>query len=122
MTDVVFERIAPVLVVRDLGAALARYERLGFTTEVHAAAPYGFVQRGAVELHLVPIDPDEPGEHGGVVYLYVSDADALHRAWTSAGVEGRFMGPHDTDYRLREFVYVDPDGIVHRVGSPLHAK
>jgi hypothetical protein len=34
-------------------------------------------------------------------------------------VEGRFIGPHDTHYGLREFVYIDPDGIVHRVGSPL---
>jgi hypothetical protein len=53
------------------------------------------------------------------VYLYVSDTDALHAEWASAGVEGRFMGPHDTPYGLREFVYVDPDGIVHRVGSPI---
>jgi hypothetical protein len=29
------------------------------------------------------------------------------------------MGPHDTPYGLREFVYIDPDGIVHRAGSPL---
>jgi hypothetical protein len=37
----------------------------------------------------------------------------------SAGVAGRFIEPHDTRYGLREFVYIDPDGIVHRVGSPL---
>ena len=30
------------------------------------------------------------------------------------------MGPHDTPYGLREFVYTDPDGVVHRVGSPHH--
>ncbi len=30
------------------------------------------------------------------------------------------MRPHDTSYGLREFVYIDPDGIAHRVGSPLH--
>jgi hypothetical protein len=32
---------------------------------------------------------------------------------------GRFLGPHDTPFGLREFVYTDTDGIVHRVGSPL---
>jgi uncharacterized glyoxalase superfamily protein PhnB len=53
------------------------------------------------------------------VYVYVSDADALRAEWASTAVEGRFMGPHDTPYGLREFVYTDPDGIVHRVGSPL---
>jgi hypothetical protein len=54
-----------------------------------------------------------------VVYVYVSDADALLDEWTSSGVDGRFLGPHDTPYGLREFIYTDPDGIVHRVGSPL---
>ena len=54
-----------------------------------------------------------------VVTVHVSDADALHAEWAAAAVEGRFMGPHDTPYGLREFVYIDPDGIVHRVGSPL---
>ena len=56
---------------------------------------------------------------GASCIIRVSDAEALHAEWTSAGVEGRFMGPHNTPYGLREFVYTDPDGIVHKVGSPL---
>jgi catechol 2,3-dioxygenase-like lactoylglutathione lyase family enzyme len=116
MAEVIFERIAPVVTVRDLDAALARYRRLGFATELAEAAHYGFAGRGAVQLHLQPGDR----ETGGVVYLYVSDADALHAEWASAGVPGRFIGPHDTPYGLREFVYTDPDGIVHRVGSQHH--
>jgi hypothetical protein len=119
MPEVAFERIAPVVTVHDLDAALARYRRLGFATELDEPAQYGFAERGAAQLHFQAADPDDPGGTGGVVYLYVSDADALHAEWTSAGVEGRFMGPHDTPYGLREFVYTDPDGIVHRVGSPL---
>lgn len=119
MADVIFERIAPVLTVHDLDAALARYGRLGFATELDAEAQYGFVTRGAVQLHLVPADADEAGPTGGVAYLYVTDADALRGEWGSAGVEGRFIGPHDTPYGLRDFVYTDPDGIVLRVGSPL---
>jgi hypothetical protein len=117
MPEVIFERIAPVVTVHDLDTALARYRRLGFATELHEPPQYGFAERGAVQLHL---QPGDPGETGGVVYLYVSDADALHAEWTSAGVQGRFIGPHDTRYGLREFVYTDPDGIVHRVGSPHH--
>jgi hypothetical protein len=54
------------------------------------------------------------------VCIYVSNADDLHAEWTSADVAGRFMGPHDASYNLREFIYADPDGIVHRVGLPLH--
>ena len=72
-----------------------------------------------MQLHLVPDDADEPNGTGGCVYVYVSDADAVHAEWASAGVEGRFLGPHDTPYGLREFVYIDPDGVVHKVGSPL---
>jgi hypothetical protein len=119
MTELIFERIVPVFTVRDVGAALARYRRLGFTTELDEPAGYGFAERGAVQLHLQPDDPDDPGGTGGLAYLRVSDAEALHAEWTSAGVEGRFMGPHDTPYGLCEFVYTDPDGIVHKVGSPL---
>ena len=122
MTDVIFERIAPVLNVEDVDAALARYRRLGFATELDEPAGYGFVERGAVQLHLQPADSDDPGGTGGLVYLRVSDAQALYAEWTSAGVEGRFMGPHNTPYGLREFVYTDPDGIVHKVGSPLEPK
>jgi hypothetical protein len=119
MTEVIFERIAPILTVKDLDAALSRYRLLGFATERDESANYGFVERGTVQLHLQSEDPDDPGETGGAVYIYVSDAVALHAEWTSVGVEGRFIGPHDTPYGLREFVYSDPDGIVHKVGSPL---
>jgi hypothetical protein len=118
MSEVIFERIAPIVTVHDVDAALTRYRRLGFATELDEPAQYGFAERGPVQLHLQPGDPSDPRGTGGVVYLYVSDADVLHAEWTSAGVEGRFMGPHNTPYGLREFVYTDPDGIVHRVGSP----
>jgi hypothetical protein len=119
MPEVHFELIVPIVTVQDVDAALARYRRLGFATELDESAGYGFAERGAVQLHLQPDDPDDPGGTGGLVYIRVSDAEALHAEWTSAGVEGRFMGPHNTPYGLREFVYTDPDGIVHKVGSPL---
>ena len=61
-TAVVFERVAPVIPVRDLDAALDR---------------------------------------------------------SRAGVPGRLGEPGDRPYGLREFGYVDPDGTLHRVGSPL---
>jgi hypothetical protein len=43
----------------------------------------------------------------------------LHAEWTASGVEGRFTQPADTDYGRPEFAFVDPDGTLHRVGSPL---
>ncbi|HET9783208.1 MAG TPA: hypothetical protein VFR33_15685 [Candidatus Dormibacteraeota bacterium] len=36
-----------------------------------------------MQLHLAPNDPNEPGETGGVVYLYVSDAESLHAEWAA---------------------------------------
>ncbi|MET8984459.1 VOC family protein [Nonomuraea wenchangensis] len=118
--EVKFERVAPVLPVRDLDAALDRYRRLGFAVRAYAGpARYGYADRGEVSLHLSEWDEHDPARTGGVVYLYVSDADALHAEWTATGLPGRFHPPHDTDYGLREFAYVDPDGTLHRVGSPL---
>ena len=39
--------------------------------------------------------------------------------WQDADVAGRFHAPEHTEYGLREFAYVDPDGNLWRVGSPL---
>jgi hypothetical protein len=116
MPGVTFESIHPIVTVDNVRAALHRYQQLGFATEHDESADYGFAERGSVQIHLQPGGPDETG---GVFYLRVSDADALHAEWRAAGVEGRFIGPHNTRYGLREFVYTDPDGIVHKVGSAL---
>lgn len=116
MPAVSFESIHPIVTVHNVRAALQRYQQLGFVTELDESADYGFAERDSVQIHL---QPGEPEETGGVFYLRVSDAEALHAEWTAAGVEGRFLGPHNTSYGLREFVYTDPDGIVHKVGSPL---
>ncbi|HEY0000391.1 MAG TPA: VOC family protein, partial [Actinoplanes sp.] len=118
--EVVFERVAPVVPVLDLDAALDRYRRLGFTVRSYAGGErYGFVDRGAVSLHLTEWAEHDPLRTAPAVYLYVSDADALHDEWAAAGVEGRLGEARDTPYGLREFAFIDPDGTLHRVGSPL---
>ncbi len=62
----------------------------------------------------------DPLRTAASVYLYVSDADALYAEWAALKhLDGRFVEPFDTAYGLREFVYIDPDGTAHRVGSPL---
>jgi len=67
-SDVVFERVAPVIRVRDLEAAVDRYRRLGFEVEAYAGpASYAFVDRGSVSLHLTQwgeYDPARGGRHG----------------------------------------------------------
>ncbi|MGI8761903.1 MAG: bleomycin resistance protein [Jatrophihabitantaceae bacterium] len=117
-----FHQVAPVIPVRDLDAALERYRRLGFATHAYDGADrYGYADRGSVSLHLTEWDQHDPARDGAVVYLYVSDADALHAEWSRAGAGGRLTAAHDTPYRLREFAFVDSDGTAHRVGSPLTA-
>jgi catechol 2,3-dioxygenase-like lactoylglutathione lyase family enzyme len=115
-----FESVAPVLPTRDVPAALARYERLGFEVSVYDGGDfYGFASRGAVSLHLSRVNNVDPKTTLVATYIYVSDADALYAEWSSSGVEGRFHPPTDTDYGLREGAYVDPDGSLLRYGSPL---
>lgn len=121
MTEkIVFKNVVPVVPVLDLDAALDRYRRLGFAARPYDGAErYGFVDRGDVSLHVNEWADHDPTRTAATVYLYVSDADALHAEWAASGVEGHLGEPHDTPYRLREFGYVDPDGTLHRVGSPL---
>ncbi|WP_173097257.1 bleomycin resistance protein [Actinomadura verrucosospora] len=114
------ERVAPVIPVRNLAAALDRYRDMGFSVHRADEDPhYGFVDRGPVSLHLTQWDEHDPARTGAALYLYVSDADALHAEWKRAGVPGRLSEPNNTPYGLREFAYVDPDGTLHRVGSPI---
>ena len=122
--EVRLQRVAPILPVRDVTAALAHYRQLGF--ETHAYGPpgeanpeYGFARSGEVELHL-SLSPDhDPKISASSCYLYVSDADALYSAWRAANVAGRLRPPENTPYLLREFSHVDPEGNLLRIGSPI---
>lgn len=119
MADIAFTAVSPIIPVRDLDAALDRYRRLGFVARAYSGpARYGFAERGPVSLHLSEWAEHDPLRTASSVYLYVDDADALYAQWTTSGVQGRFVEPVDTEYQLREFVYVDPEGTAHRVGSP----
>jgi len=123
MPDVGFTAVAPIIPVRDLEAALDRYRQLGFIGHAYTGpARYGFVDRGPVSLHLSEWDEHDPLRTAASVYLYVEDADELYAQWATSGVPGRFVEPADTDYQLREFGYIDPDGTLHRVGSPIPAR
>jgi catechol 2,3-dioxygenase-like lactoylglutathione lyase family enzyme len=124
--SIAFDRIAPVLPVRNVNAALDHYRRLGFTAHAYregrggdADPVYGFLQRGTIELHLARVVDLDPKANTPACYLYVSDANQLFDEWCGAGVGGRFVPPEDTSYNLREFAHVDPDGNLLRIGSEL---
>ena len=79
---IVFKDVAPVMPVRDLQAALERYRQLGFEVRAYGhGTGYGYAQRGAVSIHLSEWDEHDPKRTGAVVYLYVSDADAVREEW-----------------------------------------
>jgi catechol 2,3-dioxygenase-like lactoylglutathione lyase family enzyme len=119
-----FERVAPIFPVRDVGAALAFYATLGFDVRAYAGAPYGYATRDGVVIHLG--EAAENGPRGASAYLFVTDADAVAREWRATGAE--VHGPVDTEWGKHEGAMVDPDGNVIRFGSPmqqgraLHAK
>jgi hypothetical protein len=117
--EIHFDSVSPIVPVRNLDAALDRYRQLGFGARAYEGPErYGFVDRGSVSIHLTEWAEHDPLRTASSVYLYVSDADALHAEWEALEeLEGRLIAPFDTPYRLREFVYVDPDGTQHRIGS-----
>jgi catechol 2,3-dioxygenase-like lactoylglutathione lyase family enzyme len=119
-----FKRVAPVFPVQSVSIALALYRRLGFEGTAYGEAgaddpEYGFLACGPVTLHLARTPNLDPKTSISACYLYVSDADALYAAWQTTGIGSGLKPPTDTPYGLREFAYIDPDGNLLRVGSPL---
>ena len=118
------ERVCPILPVRSVARALEHYRSLGFTADAYGEKAdedsiYGFVTRGSVELHLSRTPELDASRNTAACYLYVDDAQTVFDAWRAAGVAGRLDAPKDMPYAMREFVHVDPDGNLLRVGSAL---
>ena len=110
-------RFSPVFGVRDLAAALAHYEALGFRTVAYEGGGYGFATRDGVDLHLTAHPDLHPA--AASAYLYVRDADALYEEWTRPGTPGHTHPVGPTPYKLREGSHTDPDGNLIRFGSPM---
>jgi catechol 2,3-dioxygenase-like lactoylglutathione lyase family enzyme len=119
----------PILPARDLDATLAFYERLGFESIGAMPEEWGYliIRRGGIQLHFYR-DPDvDPLTTDHSCYVYTDDADSLHREWNTVGVPrdpatgSRLQPPVETDYGMREFALVDPNGNLVRVGSPPNA-
>jgi hypothetical protein len=111
------KRVAPIFPVRDLGASLAHYQRLGFATREYDGGGYGYATRDGVEIHLGLVPEVDARTTTGAAYLWVEDADELAQAWRSAGAEVSL--PEDTDWGQHEGAHIDPDGNVIRFGSPV---
>jgi catechol 2,3-dioxygenase-like lactoylglutathione lyase family enzyme len=116
--------VAPILPSRDLAATSAFYERLGFEEVGLWPGEYLIVMRSEAGLHFFHSPSSDPYRSDAGCYVYVEDADSLHAEFSRLDLprEGipRLHGPpSETDYGLREFALVDPDGNLLRMGSPL---
>jgi catechol 2,3-dioxygenase-like lactoylglutathione lyase family enzyme len=114
--------IAPILPARDLSATAAFYERLGFSQGGLWPDEYLIVTREEVGLHFFFAPDTDPFASNAGCYLYTADADALFAEFERLGLPAsgipRLHGaPNDTDYGLREFALVDPNGNLLRIGS-----
>jgi catechol 2,3-dioxygenase-like lactoylglutathione lyase family enzyme len=114
--------VAPILPSRDLSATAEFYSRLGFEQTGLWPDEYLIVMRGDVGLHFFFAPGTDPASSIAGCYLYVEDADALFADFSRIGLPSagipRLHGPVEaTDYGLREFAVVDPDGNLLRIGS-----
>jgi len=99
----------------DVARSVGWYRAAGFAVEVHG--DFVMTRRDDIELFLSPNPEHDPKRTASCVYVRVTDADALHAGWTAAAVGVGEL--RDTDYRMREFALIDPDGNMMLFGSPL---
>jgi hypothetical protein len=108
---------APCFPVRDVRAALAHYEQLGFDVMPYTdGMGWAWVRLGAAELHLFKKDNHDPATTAAAADLEVDDADEFGRMLSATGVEGT-SDPYDTPYG-REVVHLDLDRNLTRFVVP----
>jgi uncharacterized protein len=115
--------VAPGLPTTDMARTVEHYRRLGFTFAAPGSdsvddAGFAIGERDGIELHFALKRDHDPGRTAMWVYLGVEDADQIAAEFAAAGVEIR-RPPYDTDYKMRELAYIDPDGNLLLFGSPL---
>jgi uncharacterized protein len=114
--------VAPGMPSADLARTADHYSRLGFTVTFPdraalADADFAILVRDGIELHFARKPEHDPARTATWIYLRVEDADSLSTEFDVAGA-GQGREVHATDYGLREFAHIDPDGNLLLFGSP----
>ena len=129
--------VAPGIPTTDMARTIEHYERLGFTFSsavpssagpgsagapdkpaVSAEASFAIGERDGVALHFALKPDHDPSRTATWVYISVEDADELSAELDASGA-GQGRSPRDTDYKMREFAHIDPDGNLLLFGSRL---
>jgi catechol 2,3-dioxygenase-like lactoylglutathione lyase family enzyme len=109
------EAIQPVLMVRDVAAALAFYGRLGFKhifSDSIDKPKYAGIRRDSVEMHVQWHDSsewDSPNDRP-TYRIVVSNVDQLFDEFNASNLNFDRTAIRDTAWGTREFHVRDPDG------------
>jgi uncharacterized protein len=115
--------VAPGLPSSDITRTVEHYERIGFALTLPArnsvaTAEFIIMERDRIELRFALKKKHDPRRTAMWIYVGVEDADTIAREFELAGMaQGRTA--RDTDYRMREFAHIDPDGNLLLFGSRL---
>ncbi|MGA2208504.1 MAG: ankyrin repeat domain-containing protein [Acidimicrobiales bacterium] len=115
--------VAPGMPVTEMARAVEHYRRLGFSiwpadAETEPGVEFAIATRDGIELHFAVKRDHDPARTATWVFIGVEDADALKAEFDAAGV-GQDRPVRDTDYKMRQFAHIDPDGNLLLFGSPL---
>ncbi len=112
-----FDRVTPILSVRDLDASIAYYmEKLGFTSCWRWDETFGGVRRDTIEIFFCR---DCQGSPGTWMSVWVDDVDALYREFLGRGADIR-QPPTNFAWGVREMSVCDPDGHRLRISMQGH--
>ncbi len=111
-------RVAPTMPTTDMQRTAGCYERLGFTVTVFEGRDFAIAERDGVALHFSLSPHHDPARTAACVYIRVTDADALYEEWRASGLE-KVAAPGDTDYKMHEGTYLDPDNNLVFYPSPI---
>ncbi|HEY3785223.1 MAG TPA: VOC family protein [Steroidobacteraceae bacterium] len=110
------QSVCPIMPTTDVGRSVRFYESLGYTVAVHG--DFVMTRRDGIELFLSLMPDHDPKRTASCVFVRVDDAEALHARWQAAGPD-RIKPLRNTNYGMREFAVLDPDGNMMLYASPL---
>lgn len=116
------DRITANLPAKDFDATERFYARLGFET-VFKDPTWMIMTRGPLEVEFFPWPDMDPFDSSASACVRVEDVDALHAAWSEAGLPGagvpRLTPPVNQPFGLRMAALVDENGSLLRLLGPV---